>query len=68
MAAVVAIAALGVDGLARVAGPGLEPAEPSEWRAIRTGTTQHLTGVWGSPGSGVYVVGANGTLLRRSQR
>jgi hypothetical protein len=37
--------------------------EPPHWSPMTSGTTEHLTGVWGTYGSDVYAVGAGGTIL-----
>lgn len=34
----------------------------STWSGMSSGTTQDLSGVWGTSGSAVFAVGLNGTI------
>jgi hypothetical protein len=59
---ILAASAAWARGPAPGADPGTRPPQPSEWRAIPTGTTQPLLGVWGRSERDVYVVG-HGLIL-----
>jgi photosystem II stability/assembly factor-like uncharacterized protein len=38
-------------------------SDGTNWRALRSGTTNALYGTWGSSSSDVFAVGAGGTIL-----